>query len=447
MRGVIIVTVLACAACEGHMKQENPPVAAPLSPAAAAPGVAAPASTGSAAAPVATAPAAPAAVPEGDGTFGDDLAFLQRHTDVVVLGNAESGAAVAVIPEYQGRVMTSTARGAQGRSHGFIKRDVVAGRARQPHMTVFGGEDRFWLGPEGGQFGLYFAPGAPYEFAHWLVPEALDWGAWAVTERRESVVRFQKDMTLVNHSGTTFHLRVERRVRLLAPSEVAARLGAPLAAGASAVGYESENTITNTGTEAFSKKTGLPSIWILGMYRPSPSTVVVLPFRKGPEAELGRVVNDAYFGKIPADRLKTFKDVLVFTGDGNQRGKIGIPRPRARPIAGSYDAAGNVLTLVEYDLPAQPAPYVNSMWEEQKDPYGGDVVNSYNDGPPAPGEKPLGPFYELETSSPGAALEPGKSLTHVHRTLHVEAAAQTLDPIARRKLGVGLTEVASPTAR
>jgi hypothetical protein len=26
-----------------------------------------------------------------------------------------------------------------------------------PHINVFGGEDRFWLGPEGGQFSIFFA--------------------------------------------------------------------------------------------------------------------------------------------------------------------------------------------------------------------------------------------------------------------------------------------------
>ena len=60
-----------------------------------------------------------------------------------------------------------------------------------------------------------------------------------------------------------------------------------------------------------------------------------------------------------------------------------------------------MLTLVQYDQPEGATDYVNSMWEIQKEPFAGDVVNSYNDGPPAPGAKPLGPFYELETSSPG----------------------------------------------
>jgi len=74
-------------------------------------------------------------------------------------------------------------------------------------------------------------------------------------------------------------------------------------------------------------------------------------------------------------------------------------------------------------------------------PFRGDVVNSYNDGPPAPGAKPLGPFYELETSSPAAALAPGRSLTHVHRTFHFQGERAGLDALARALLGVSLDEV------
>ena len=63
--------------------------------------------------------------------------------------------------------------------------------------------------------------------------------------------------------------------------------------------------------------------------------------------------------------------------------------------------------------------YVYSMWELQDEPFKGDVVISYNDGPPSPGAKPLGPFYELESSSPVLALKPGESAKHIHRTLHL----------------------------
>jgi hypothetical protein len=78
------------------------------------------------------------------------------------------------------------------------------------------------------------------------------------------------------------------------------------------------------------------------------------------------------------------------------------------------------------------------MWEQQKEPYGGDVINSYNDGPPAPGKPSLGGFYEIESSSPAAALAPGQTLTHVHTTYHLSGSREALELVAQRVLGVSL---------
>ena len=96
---------------------------------------------------------------------------------------------------------------------------------------------------------------------------------------------------------------------------------------------------------------------------------------------------------------------------------------------------------MHYDGPQKNAPYVNSMWEQQKEPYAGDVVNSDNDGPPAPGKPPLGGFYEIETSSPGAELAPGKDLTHTHRTFHFVGEPPQLDGLAKAALGVSLSDL------
>lgn len=134
---------------------------------------------------------------------------------------------------------------------------------------------------------------------------------------------------------------------------------------------------------------------------------------------------------------------MFFKADGQMRTKIGVSPRRALPTIGSYDPSRNVLTLVTYTLPGTTNDYVNSMWETQKEPFGGDAVNSYNDGASEPGGKPFGPFYELETSSPAAALAPGKTLTHTHRTIHIEGNKADLDPIARKTLGVSLDEITS----
>jgi hypothetical protein len=87
--------------------------------------------------------------------------------------------------------------------------------------------------------------------------------------------------------------------------------------------------------------------------------------------------------------------------------------------------------------------YVNSLWKIQQHPYAGDVENSYNDGPPSPGTKPLGPFYEMESSSPAAALVPGASMEHTHSTIHLIGSKDNLDAVSRCVLGVSLAEIQS----
>lgn len=375
------------------------------------------------------------------GEFAQDVAFLKQHTDVVVL--RREGAAVAVAPAYQGRVMTSTVDHQQGASFGWINRPVVKagflpeverkGKIEE-RIYVFGGEDRFWLGPEGGQFSIYFKKDAPFDGDHWYTPAPIDTDAYEVVRQTDDRVVCQRAFSLVNYSGTKFDIEATREVRLLEDSALN-ELGVTLTAGVEAVAFESVNTIKNTGPVAWKKETGLLSIWILGMYRASTESMVVIPYQQGDEAKLGPVVNDDYFGKAPPDRLTVGDGVVFFKADAGLRCKIGLSPQRAKPLLGSYDSAGGTLTLVSYTHHPGEQDYVNSAWELQDEPYRGDVVNSYTD------DGNLGTFYELESSSPALALAPGESATHVHRTLHLQGSKQQLDEIARKTLGVGLDAI------
>jgi Family of unknown function (DUF6786) len=375
--------------------------------------------------------------------FKDDAAFLKAHTSPVILTGKDGLAQVAVSPDLQGRVMTSTAGGPEELSFGWINRELLASGQNNPHMNAFGGEDRFWLGPEGGQFSIFFKKGDPFDLEHWFTPPPINEGGYDVLDQEEDRIHFRKAMRLVNYSGTEFDLELNRTVHILGADEVQ-ELGLPSLKGLKMVAFASENSIRNAGPNPWTKDTGLLSVWILGMFNPSPETTIVIPFKPGPAEELGPAVNDAYFGKVPADRLIIRDGVLFFRGDGKYRSKIGISPRRVRSFAGSYDAAHKVLTVVHVTIPEGAADYVNSMWEIQENPFGGDVVNSYNDGPASPGAKPLGPFYELESSSPAAALNPGEALTHVHTTIHIQGNdAAALDEIARTIFGVSLADIES----
>lgn len=382
--------------------------------------------------------------------YSDDVTFMKKHTPIVTLKAGE--AAVAIAPAYQGRVMTSTFDVNGGPSFGWINRPVIEkgflsdedkkGKLEE-HIYIFGGEERFWLGPEGGQFAIFFKPGAKFEFSDWVTPPAIDTEAFELVETNDASATFTHSTELVNYSGTKFNVGIERTVKLLGQQDAGKMLDVELPAGLKMVAYETDNRITNAGDNAWTAETGLLSIWMLGMYNPAPKTTVVIPFKKGGAKLLGPKVTDDYFGKVPPEYLQVQKQKLFFKGDGTRRGKIGVSAQRSKGIAGSYDADGKVLNIVTYNVQEAPNGYVNSAWKLQEKPFAGDVINSYNDGSPEEGKLPLGPFYELETSSPAAALKPGETMKHVQRTFHIHGPEELLDPLAKKLLGASLEAIKS----
>ena len=382
-------------------------------------------------------------------TFGSDAEFLQKHTDAVVLRRGK--AAVVVVPEYQGRVMTATARGDEGASSGWINYKLVqqgvlpapqaAGKLDE-HMYAFGGEERFWMGPEGGQYSIFFAPGTPFKFPHWFTPAPIDHDHWQVAKKTGDQITFKHDFDLQNHSATRFKVGVERSVELLDAKSIAKLLGTKVPGGVDAVAYRTVNSVTNKGSEAWEPGSGLLSIWLLSMFQPSPTTTVFIPYHSGDAATLGPVVNADYFGAVPPSRLKTDSGVIYFKCDGTQRGKIGVGPHRSSGMAGSYDPVAGRLTLLIYEQPKKFFGYVNSMWELQKEPFKGDAVNSYNDGPVDESGEQMGPFYELESSSPALALKPGKTGTHTQTILHLYGSEDQLQKVLSSVSNVSLNQVA-----
>jgi len=369
------------------------------------------------------------------GTFGYDLDFLeQHHKDLVLLCDDSSKAQLIVLPAYQGRVMTSTANGNDGASFGWVNYDLIASGKPAQHIHAFGGEERFWLGPEGGQFSIYFKKGVEFTFDNWFVPKEIDTEPFTLVSSSGTEARFEKEMHLENYSGTKFDLLVNRNIRLLNKSKIDSLLGTAVPEGIEAVAFESENILTNKGNLPWTKKTGLLSVWILSMLNASEKTTVAIPYKQGDEGKLGKVVTDDYFGKVPADRLTVKNGLILFKADSKHRSKIGISPTRALPIIASYDAVKNVLTIAMFSLPEGAKEYVNSLWQIQQEPFTGDAINSYNDGPVNGNQ--MGNLYELESSSPAAALAPEQSLTHYHRTIHLKGTIEQLDEIAIKLLGV-----------
>ncbi len=375
------------------------------------------------------------------GTFGFDVQFLQdKDSALVILQSPDGSAQVAVSAKFQGKVFTSTAQGPEGKSFGWINYPAFDKIAPGAHINAIGGEDRFWIGPEGGQFSIFFKPGGGTNYDNWFTPAAIDIEPWDLVSADKAAAHFSKRMAFSNYSGTLFSLKGDRRVTLLDRRQTEKMLGVALN-GVSSVAFETLNTITNTGNEAWTKEKGTVSIWMLDMLTCGPEVTIVVPFRQGDDSELGPIATTDYFGEIPAEWLRITDKAVFLKADGRKRSKIGLSPKRALPVSGSYDEETGVLTIVKYTIVAD-AEYINQQWPIQEQPFVGDAVNAYNDGPLEDGSQ-MGPFYEIESSSPAAFLAPGQSLTHDHSVFHFVGDETELNKISRKVLGVGIEEIKS----
>ncbi len=366
--------------------------------------------------------------------FEKDFDFLKQHQQVIVLHEADKR--VLICPAYQGRVMTSSAEGDNGSSFGWINYDLIASGKWLKHCNNFGGEDRYWIGPEGGQFSIFFKPGAAFTLDAWQTPPAIDTEPWELIKVSSTQAAFHKLMTLKNYAGNDMHVLANREVALLTDAEINNQLNLNMPEDIKAIGFKSVNKMTNAGDFEWNKTTGMLSIWILGQFVSADHNTVILPYQ---QQGTGEIVNDRYFGRIDEDRIRILEKTILFKADGKQRGKIGLGSERAFPLIGSFDRQNQVLTLVKYSFSKQNAEYVNSMWEHQQDPWNGDVVNSYNDGPLPDGSQ-MGPFYELETSSAAAALKPGEFMLHEHQTYHLTGSIVSLEKLVHATLGIKLEQ-------
>lgn len=370
------------------------------------------------------------------GSFGYDVNFLQqKDSTLIVLKSGDGLSQVIVSPKYQAKVFTSSADGLNGKSFGWVNYKAFEGPADE-HMNAYGGEDRLWLGPEGGVFSLYFKPGATMEFANWKTPAPIDTEAWSLVSSGAASVAMSKDMDIINYAGTSLKIKADRSVTLIGQSDVNADLGITLSAAVKSVAFRTMNSLTNAGQNAWDEKTGAPCMWNLDMFTPSEACTIVIPYNNN---ATGKVATTDYFGEIAKDRINYKDGILFFKADGKSRGKLGIPPARVKNIAGSYDAADNVLTVVKYDINPS-GKYLNQEWRTDREPFSGDAMNAYNDGPLEDGSQ-MGPFYEIESVSPAAFLNPGEKLTHNHNVYHFTGDKAALSEIAKKVLGVSVEEI------
>ena len=375
------------------------------------------------------------------GTFGYDLQYLSDKDSLVVLSSDDSLSQVIVSPKYQAKVFTSTAAGEKGKSLGYLNYKALDLKEINEHMNGYGGENRFWLGPEGGRYSIYFQPGTKQVYENWHTPQPFDIEPWDVISSGKNSVELKKKMEVANYMGNKMLLNVDRKISLLSTSDIQTALGINTGDKIKAVAYTTENIITNLNDFAWTKETGTICIWMLDMFNTAPNSLTIVPFNNGDEQTLGTIATTDYFGEIPADRLKIRENLLFLKTDGKCRNKLGLNVKRTKAIAGNYDPDSKRLTITTFNTDPN-GTYLNQEWNPEKDPLTGDALNAYNDGPLEDGSI-MGPFLEVESASPAAFLQPGETLQHNHNVFHFVGEEADLTLITEALFGISIKDIKS----
>ncbi len=364
--------------------------------------------------------------------FSEDLKLLNQYINPIILTSGEKQ--VIISSEFQGRILTSTAKGLMGASYGWFNKKLLTSGDPFLQKSKLGGEGRIWFGPDQGPFTLFFEIDSLTGEKKHKSPIDLDTISFPILSKTEKSVTLGNRLKIKNMNGFVFAVDVKRKIALLDEVFVNKSLNVELGKNnLDYVAYSTNTTMTNIGKENWSKKSGLMSLWDLGCLHPTPGTTVVIPLKKQMDTAT------VYFTPIDKTRINIKNKVLYYKADADYLNKIGTLPEYTKPYFGSYSPESNVLTIIKFNFEGD-TDYVNAHPVNIENQYRGDVINVFNDGV-WNGVGPFGPFYELETSSPAKELKVGESISHYQEIYHFEGSKKELNIISESVLGISINEI------
>ncbi len=239
------------------------------------------------------------------------------------------------------------------------------------------GGDRLWMGPENDWM---WQTTGPADFTRYAIPEAMDPGAWSLTETSATgcTMRNRGELAAVT-SDRKVAFEVERQVRLIPDGETAQLFEAHLA-------YETTNTLRLVQSAAGATA----DLWTITQLPPGGQVLV----GKEPLAK-PRV----YFGEMPASMVHPSERLIAFDITGDHMYKAGMaPNGVNGRMAYATRIEGGYFVVCRQFVPQSWRAYCDKPLVTDGE---GDAVQVYNDG----GD--FGGFGEMEYHSPQAEAHDG----------------------------------------
>ena len=327
-------------------------------------------------------------------SYHDALNYLAQKTSVIELYD-QLGGRVAVCPDWNGKVLTSTNGGLDGDSFGCINVQAIDTEC----FEDFGGEDQWTLSP------------LIYSFA--------------IENIKENRVGLHRTLQMADANGVSVELHLTRSISLLSRKKIGAMFGDSVTDSleqneVSVVGFYTENTVRSQEKACVASRQR-------GMFNASPHTAVIVPTSPVSFAPEPFSVDVDYLGGAPHGRIRYLSKILLIRTDGRKRCQVTMPFAAAPPILGTIERRSGTLTLWTFDLP--------------NDYNANDVIRVYNPVGPQDSESDLATYYEMNCFSAARELQPEDSLTYCRCTLHLNADNAVLDDLIQQIFGISLTDI------
>jgi len=332
-------------------------------------------------------------------SYRNALDYLAKKTTVVELYD-QLGGRVAVCPEWNGRVLTSTFDGLDGNSFGCI--NIWAIDAED--FVNFGGEDQWTISP-------------------------LDM-SFTVDSINEHNAVLQRTLRMADANGTYVEFNLSRSISLLSRQKIGTWFGDVVADAltqedVSVVCFRTENTVRSQEKSCIASRQR-------GMFNACLHTFIIIS--TPPENFMANplTVDIDYLGGSPHGRIRHLPGATLVRADGLGRCQATMPFSTAPPVFGAIDIRFGTLMLWTFDVPETP----EREWDEN-----GDIVRIYNHGRPHTGGLDWPTYYETNCFSAARELLPENSLTYRQCTLHLNAGNDILSDLVRQIFDISLDKI------
>ncbi len=352
-------------------------------------------------------------------TYLYDLQFIEIYGRAYEQTADNGNARIVVSPDFQGRVMTSSATGINGFSNGWINKRFISRDIILDKENPYGGENYTWIGPNDGEYSLFHKFNKEGDTA-FQVPADLDQFPFLMEFVSDTSMLLTKKLNATNLKGSTFNAKLSRFITLHSKSTINHLLHLNGdTAQLSIVGYTVKSTLTNIGMNNWDESTGLMSLQNVNQFNGEGTSTIFLQNHNAIPLD-----SISVFSNMDSSNVKFNNQVLALRADGIHTYTLKLPIFASSSLIGIYTPKLQRLTIIQNNN-------AESKRQERL-----EIKN----GAPLEGTS-IASYYQLRADSGSKPLKPNESIKQSQSIYHIYGDSTTMNSVLVKVFDLELAEI------